>query len=168
MGVITTALLVTAAVAGAGSTIMQGRAANQAAKAQSKAIEAEQQNKQMEFMQQMSRERERSKRAISTIRARLAQTGTNTTAGTPLQILGESAGNIELGFQDAARRQMIQDQSMTTAAAMTRWQGRQAQTGAYISAGAQLLGGAAQVAEFRSLQNYNTAPKPRKTTKPLF
>jgi hypothetical protein len=122
----------------------------------------------MEFMQQNARERERAKRAISTIRARLAQTGTNTTAGTPLQILGESAGNIELGFQDAARRQMIQDQSMTTAAAMTRWQGAQAQTGAYISAGAQLIGGAAQVGEYRSLQNYNAAPKPRTTTKPLF
>jgi hypothetical protein len=127
-----------------GSTIMQGRAADNAAKAQAKSIEAEQNNKQLEYIEQMNREREKSRRAISTIRARLAQSGTDTTAGTPLQILGESAANIETSFLDAARRQTILDQQMTGAAAMTRFQGKQARTSAMISAGGQLLGGAAQ------------------------
>lgn len=139
MGVITTALLATAAVASAGATVMQGRAANQAARAQARNTEAEQQNRQLEFVQQMAREREKSRRTLSSIRARMAQTGLSTTQGTPLEILGESAGNIELAFQDAARRQTIQDQSLTAQAGMLRFQGKQAQTSSYISAAGQLL-----------------------------
>ena len=139
MGAITTAILATAAVASAGATVMQGRAANEAARVQARNTEAEQQNRQLEFVQQMAREREKSRRAMSTIRARMAQTGLSSTQGTTLEILGESAGNIELSFQDAARRQFIQDQSLTAQAGMLRFQGRQAQTSAYISAGGQLL-----------------------------
>ena len=150
MGLETLALtaLITSAAGGAvgiGSTLMQGRAANDAARAQARSIEAEQKNKQLEFSQQMTREREKSRRALSTIRARLAQTGTDTTAGTPLQILGESAGNLELSFQDAARQQLIQDQSLTNTAAQTRFQGSQARTASFISAGGQFLQSAGQL-----------------------
>jgi len=122
------------------STIMQGQAANSAAKAQAKNIEAEQRNKQLEFSEQMKRDRTKAKRAMSTVRARLAQTGMQTTSGTPLAILGENAGNIELGFQDAARRQLIQDQSMTHAAYMSRYEGKQAVKSSYISAAGQAIG----------------------------
>lgn len=143
MAVAALALSAVSGAVGIGSTLMQGRAANDAAKAQAKNIEAEQRNKQLEFIEQMNREREKSRRTMSTIRARLASTGTDTTAGTPLQILGESAGNIELSFQDAARRQFVQDQSMTSAAAMARFEGKQAKTASYISAGGQFLQAAA-------------------------
>lgn len=139
MAVAALAFSAVSSAVGIGSTLMQGAAANDAAKAQNKAIKAEQRNKQLEFIEQMSRERAKSKRALSTIRARLAQTGTETTSGTPLQILGESAGNLELSFQDAARQQFIQDQSLSSAAAMARFQGRQAKTASYLSAGGQLL-----------------------------
>jgi hypothetical protein len=139
------ALAAASTAAAVGATLMQGAAANDAAKAQAKTIRAEQNNKQLEFIEQMKRERLKSKRALATIRTRLAQTGTDTTAGTPLAILGENAGNIELGFQDAARSQMIQDQSMSGAAAMARFEGKQARTSSYISAGGQLLQSAASM-----------------------
>jgi hypothetical protein len=145
MAIAALALSAVGSAVGIGSTIMQGNAANNAARAQAKSIEAEQKNKQLEFIETMNRERDKSRRALSTIRARLAQTGTDTTAGTPLQILGESAQNIETSFQDAARSQFILDQSLTGARAMARFQGHQARTSAMISAGGQLLGATGQL-----------------------
>lgn len=134
------AISVAAAAASAYAGVAQAQASKDAGKAQNKAAEAEAKNAELENAEQMKRERDKSKRALSTIRARLAGTGTVTDAGTPLAILGENAGNIELSFQDAARRNAMQIASVRQQGAMAKYAGNQAYKGGMIEAAGNALG----------------------------
>lgn len=147
MAVITsTALLAISVATAAASAAMQVRQANiadKAAKAQANAIKAEQNNAELEAAEASKRARITQKRTLSSLRARLAQTGTVTTEGTPLAILGENVANMELGFQDAARRTAMQSASMDYAAKNARWSGKQAKTSGYLAAAGTAINGAA-------------------------
>lgn len=151
MAAITSSILAIAAGAQAAMTIKQGQDAKAAANIQAKQIRAEQNNAELTTAEQMKRERVKSARAISSIRAKLAQTGTVTTSGTPLAILGENAQNIELGFQDAARASAMQSTAMTAQAQQAQFAGKQAYTASLFTAAGQLAQGAA------TFKNYDAA-----------
>lgn len=129
------------------SGISQAQAAKDAGKAQNKAAEAEAKNQELQNAEQMKREREKSSRALSTIRARLAGTGTVTDQGTPLAILGENVGNMELSFQDAARTNSMQLASIRANGAMAKWQGNQAYKAGMISTAGNLLSSTADIGQ---------------------
>lgn len=139
MAAITGSLMFLAAAASAAMTVKSGMDAKEAGKIQARNIKAEQANAELTNAENLKRERIRSARAMGTIRAKLAQSGSDTTQGTPLAILGENAQNIELGFQDAARTASMQSASMAHAAASARYQGDQAYKGSLLTAGGQLL-----------------------------
>jgi hypothetical protein len=139
MAAITASLMAIAAVAQTAMSVKSAMDAKEAGKIQASNIKAEQRNAELTNAENLKRERIRSARAMGTIRAKLAQTGSDTSQGTPLAILGENAANIELGFQDAARTAGMQSASMAHAAASARYQGNQAFKGGILSAGGQLL-----------------------------
>lgn len=141
MGAITTAILAATAVAG---TVMQGQQQKKSAEAQARTLDAEAKNAELENAEAAKRERIKAERTISRIRARLSNQGTDTTQGTPLQLLGEASANIELGFQDAARRSQMEVNSIRHSASNARFAGRQASTSAYITAAGSALSGAAK------------------------
>lgn len=155
MAAITTAILAGATALTAGLQIMQARNAKEAGQIQAKQIKAEQNNAELEAAEAMKRQRIASQRHLSSLRARLSATGTVTTQGTPLAILGENVANIELGFQDAARRSAMQSASMAAAASNAKWQGSQAQTAGIISAGGTLANGIGQTFNNYSQGVYN-------------
>lgn len=141
MAAITTAIVAGTAALTAGMKIVQARNAKSAGEIQAKQIKAEQANAELETAEQLKRQRIASQRHLSSLRARLAATGTVTTQGTPLAILGENVANIETSFQDAARRSAIQSASMAAAAQNAKWQGQQAHSAGLMSAGGTLAEG---------------------------
>lgn len=140
MGVITTAILAGVAVAGG---VMKAKNAKQAGDAEAKRITNENNNREAETAEQLRRERIKSDRTISSIRARLATTGTDTNQGAPLAILGENVANIELGFADAARSNTIATQNANAAAAQAKYAGNQAFIGGLLSTAGQAEGSVA-------------------------
>ena len=142
MGLITSTILagVTAAAG-----FMQARNAKQAGETQAKQIEAENRNRELETAEALRRERIKASRTISSIRARLANTGADTNQGAPLAILGENVANIELSFADAARRSSMQTTSATAAAAQSRYAGNQAFMGGLLSTAGNLASNAAGI-----------------------
>ena len=143
--VATSTILAVAAVASTAvatySTVAQAQAAKKAGVAANKNAQAENNNAELENAEAMKRERAKAARHMATVRARLAGTGTDTNQGTPLTVLGENANNIELSFQDAARRNAMQSASMLQAGAMAQWSGNQAYKAGMISAAGTALKG---------------------------
>jgi hypothetical protein len=155
MAVVTGTIMAIAAVASAAMAAKQAADAKEAGKIQARNIKAEQSNAELTNAENLKRERMRSARAMGTIRAKLAQTGSDTSQGTPLAILGENAANIELGFQDAARTAGMQSASMAHAAASAKYQGNQAYKGGLLSAAGQLASSAASGAQTYSAGVYS-------------
>lgn len=155
MAAITATVMALAAVASAAMTAKSAADAKEAGKVQARNIKAEQTNAELTNAENLKRERIRSARAMGTIRAKLAMSGSDTTQGTPLAILGENAANIELGFQDAARTAGMQSASMAHAAASARYQGNQAYQGGLLSAAGQLATSTAKGAQQYSAGVYS-------------
>lgn len=149
-----TSLSLAAAATSAYSGISQAQAAKAAGNAQNKAAEAEAKNQELQNAEAMKRERMKSARTLSTIRARLANTGSVTDQGTPLAILGENVGNIELSFQDAARSNAMQLASIRAQGSMAKWQGNQAYTAGMIGTAGNALSSAAGLAQQYDRQVY--------------
>ena len=121
-------------------------AADDAALANKRIADAEASNRELEAAEAIKRQRERDKREKSAIRARLAQSGTLTTSGTPLLILGEVAANQELAIQDAVRATNMQAGSLRAEGTMGLWEAstnRAANANKSIAAGIQGLSTAA-------------------------
>lgn len=141
---------IVSAVAGTATAIISNEkaadAADDAAFINKKNAEAEARNRELEAAEAIKRQRERDKREKAAIRARLAQSGTLTTSGTPLLILGEVAANQELAIQDAVRSTNMQAASMRDAGTMGLWeadQNRAALANKSLAAGIQGLSSAA-------------------------
>jgi hypothetical protein len=127
------------------SAIAQGQAAKAAGDAANANAKAEARNAELEAAEQSTRERIKARRMLSTIRARMAGTGLVTDTGAPLAILGENAGNIELSFQDAARRTAMQAAAIRQRGEMAAWEGKQQATSATIGAIGGLIGSTAKL-----------------------
>lgn len=121
-------------------------AADDAARINKLNADAEARNREAEAAEAIKRQRERDKREKAAIRARLAQSGTLTTSGTPLLILGEVAANQELAIQDAVRATNMQANSLRAEGTMGLWEAdttRAALANKSIAAGIQGLSSAA-------------------------
>jgi len=124
--------------------------------------DAEARNRELEAAEAIKRQRERDKREKSAIRARLSQSGTTTTSGTPLLILGEVAANQELAIQDAVRTTNMESASLRAQGTMGLWEAEAtgaALTNKSIAAGIQ---GLTSAASGYSSAKYNGAFTPVK------
>jgi len=88
---------------------------------------------EQEAAEQAKRDRIGQRKALARLRTQLAANGRSTSAGTPLDILGESAANFDLGIQDAARVASINAANTRAEGAMGLWKADQAQTAANIN-----------------------------------
>lgn len=114
-----------------------------AAEYNNKLAEAEAKNRELEMAEQLKRQRIKDRRAMAQIRNRLANSGTLTTEGTPLAILGESAANFNLGIQDAARASNMQAASLRAEGQMGLWNAAEGQKAANIESVATVANAAA-------------------------
>ena len=104
-----------------------------AAEYNNKLAENEARHKELETAEQVKRRRLQDKREMATLRNNLAATGTLTTEGTPLAILGESAAFMDLAIQDAVRQSTIEAASIRAQGQMGLWNARQAKAASRIS-----------------------------------
>ena len=74
-----------------------------AQRANARNLEIEARNREIETGEQIKRQRIKDRQERAAIRARLAKSGTLTTSGTPLLILGEAAARQNLAIMDAVR-----------------------------------------------------------------
>lgn len=82
--------------------------------------------------EQAKRDRITQRKALARLRTQLSANGRSTSAGTPLDIIGESAANFNLGIQDAARVASINATNIRAEGAMGLWKADQAKTAANI------------------------------------
>lgn len=119
-----------------------------------KVAENEARNAQLEATEYQKRKRQQNRREMAGVRNQLAASGTLTTSGTSLDILGEQSANMELEISDAARASRIQTDSYYAKAEMARWEGKQLQRATRISSYGTLFSGVSQMAsgysDFRS------------------
>lgn len=133
---------VVAAGVGAYGQVSAANAAEKAAEYNNDLTEAEAKNRELEGHEQIKRERIANRQRMAAIRNKLANSGTLTTSGTPLAILGEAAGNFELGIQDAARASSMQAASLRAQGKMGLWEAEQGKKAAYLGATATVLSAA--------------------------
>lgn len=122
----------------------QADAATDAAKYNNKVLNAEADNLATESREAQTRQLQRNRRQLSTLRANLASQGTMSGTGTPLAILGESAQNLSLGIADAARRTDMQTKSLRAQGKMGLWEAQQQKSASKINMLATGIGGAAK------------------------
>lgn len=89
--------------------------------------------REREAAEASQRQRIENRRHLARIRLSLANSGTLTTTGTPLAIIGETAGNLELGIRDAKRRTDMESAAMRQQGIMGLWEASQAQSAANLS-----------------------------------
>lgn len=141
MAVATTTLLAAAALAtaavGTGVAIygqqQQAKTQERAAKYNNELANAEARNRELETAEGIKRQRVQKRREMARLRNNLAGSGSLTTTGTPLAILGESSSNLELGIADAARASNMQAAAFRSQGKMGLWEASQARSAANIS-----------------------------------
>lgn len=127
------------------SQIQQGAAAKAAAEHNNRLAQAEAANREAEAAEASRRERLNQRARMSAMRARLANSGTMTSTGSPLVILGETASRFETAMADAKRRTDMQASSLRMQGQMGQWNASQQQTASYIGAAATSLQGVANL-----------------------
>lgn len=103
----------------------QGKAATQAAKYNNALAEMEARNLEMETAEGIKRERINHRAYLAELRNRTAASGVQTDTGTPLALMGEAAGRLEIGVADAARKANMQSASIQAKGRMGLWEAEQ-------------------------------------------
>lgn len=109
--------------------------------------EQEAMNRELEAAEQIKRERVKKRKEMARLRNKLAGSGTLTTSGTPLAILGESSANMETGIDDALRRANMEASSMRAQGKMGLWEAGQYQKAANNQSIGTALSAAGSIAE---------------------
>jgi hypothetical protein len=122
--------------------VQQAKAAEDAAEFNAKLAQNEAVLSHQRGIENIRRQRTRNRRYLSRQRALVAGKGISM-EGTALQVLGKSAGNLELGIQDAFTDTNIAVNKSISEAKSHKFQGQQAKTASLTSAGGSLLSGAA-------------------------
>lgn len=104
----------------------QGKAAEAAAKYNNTLAEREAANVEAQTSEGIKRQRQGNRSALAEIRARMATSGVQTTTGTPLVLMGETAGRMELSIADAARAANMQATSLRAQGQMGLYEAKQA------------------------------------------
>ena len=140
--------LMFAAAAGlsAYTSLQQGRAAKSAASYNNALALDEARNLELETRESITRERQRQREAIATMRASVARSGVRSDTGSTLQMFGETAARFQTTVADAARAASIQANTIRAKGSMGIWEGRQAGSAARLSALGTMLDGAGKIA----------------------
>lgn len=133
-----------AAVSYSGS-MKQAKATKQVAAHNAKVQENEAIQQDMEMREQISRTRRENKRLLASQRAGVAASGIEL-SGSPLEVLGANAANLELRAQDMARQSTLGVMRGQTQAKATIWEGNQTAKGIRTQAAGTLLSDAGKVA----------------------
>lgn len=118
-----------------------GKAQQKAADYNSRVQEAQAIQADMESRENMRRERRAGKDFMSSQRQKLGSSGVVIQAGSPLELLGRTAGELELKAQDAARAGRSNLQYGLSQSKMTKWEGKQAAKAGTIGAAGTILSG---------------------------
>jgi hypothetical protein len=133
-----------ASVAGAGiaayGLYQQGKTSKRVAEFNAKSAENQAIQEDMDSRESARRERVHNRRLASRQRARIAKTGLVET-GSPLEVMAEDAGRMELAVLDQRRNSRIKQSGLRSQAELTRAEGDAAFRAGRISAGASLLSG---------------------------
>lgn len=100
---------------------------------------------EMESQEATRRQRQQNKKLLAQQRARIGKAGV-VEAGSPLELMAEDAGLLELQALDARRSAFVKQQQLQQSAKLDVWSGKQAALAGKISAGASLLEGAGNIA----------------------
>ena len=140
------ALVVSAAGAGLSykASQDQAKATERTAKYNAKVQENAAIQEDMEMREQISRTRRENKRLLASQRAGVATSGIELT-GSPLEILGANAANLELQAQDMARQATLGVMRGQTQAKATIWEGKQTAAGIRLGAAGTLLSDAGRI-----------------------
>ena len=141
------ALVVSAVGAGVSyyGSQQQAKATERVAEYNAKVQENEAIQQDMEMREQISRTRRENKRLLASQRAGTAASGIELT-GSPLEILGANAANLELQAQDMARQATLGVMRGQTQAKATIWEGNQQAKGIRTQAAGTLLSDAGKIA----------------------
>ena len=140
------ALVVSAVGAGVSyyGSQQQAKATKQVAAYNAKVQENEAIQQDMEMREQISRTRRENKRLLASQRAGVAASGIEMT-GSPLEVLGANAANLELQAQDMARQATLGLMSGKAQAKATIWEGKQTAAGIRTQAAGTLLSDAGRI-----------------------
>lgn len=155
MGLAATGLLFSGLATGMGvyGQIQQGKAAVAAAQYNQKLAEAEAKNKEVEFVEGSRRARTNQDRQMSAIRARLANSGVQTTTGSPLDIFGDTASAFQTSVSDAARAANMQAAAMRQKGVMGLWEAKQQKSASmYAAFGTGLSGFSNMAGQYSNLK----------------
>ena len=131
-----------------------GQAQKAAANYNARVQEAQAIQQDMENRENIRRERKSGQGLLSSQRQKLGASGVVIQTGSPLEVLGRTAGELELRAQDAARAGRSNLQYGLSQAQMTKWEGKQAATAATLGAAGTLLQGTGQ-----AISMYKTGKK---------
>jgi len=126
-------------VMSANASYQQGKAAKYNADYNAKLAENQAEQGQMESRENARRQLKNNQEQLSAARARFANQGAVSNAGAPLAMMGDIAGELELGVMDAYRSADIQRTQMLGQARLEKYRGKQAYSSGKLLAGTQLL-----------------------------
>lgn len=139
------------ALAGVGTAVSvygqveQAKTAKAMGKYNAKLAENQARQTEMDAAENIRRKRKENKRLIATQRSRYAKAGV-LEEGTPLELLAETAGNLEMETLDYDRQQRMAAAGLRAQGAADLAMGANQARAAYIGAGASLLQGGASMA----------------------
>ena len=111
----------------------QAKAQEAAAKYNNTLAQNEATNQELQTAEAIKRQRQNNRSALADIRTRLSASGVQADTGTPLTVLGEAAGRMEIDIADAARRSAMQAASLRAQGKMGLWEADQAAAAARIN-----------------------------------
>lgn len=111
----------------------QAKAQEAAAEYNNQLAQAEARNTEVESIEAIKRQRANNRSGMAEIRARLASSGLQADTGTPLSIVGEAAGRMEIDIADAARRAAMQAASLRAQGKMGLWEAEQASSASRLN-----------------------------------
>lgn len=129
------------------SAVASGVAQSRAARANAAQIETAAGQRAAEDRENIRRERASGKLFLGRQRARIASSGILASTGSPLEVLGRTAGQVEMRAQEMARVSVSEYGASFAKAAATRYEGRQAKRAGIIQGFGNLLSGGAQTLE---------------------
>ena len=121
------------------SQYQQGQMAEAVAKYNADVSEMEAQQADMEAREEIARMRARNKELLSERRADIGASGVVGFSGSPLAVLGEEAGRLELQALDTARASELNLRRGYSQGRLSRMEGAAASKGATLQAGATFL-----------------------------
>lgn len=137
-------------LAGAGysayASHQQGKAEEKMANYNAKLAQQEARNAELTAQENAKRQRKENRHRLAAIRSKVAKSGVAMGTGSPLDVLAQTAGNLELEALDLFREGELRRRSLLNQASMSVYQGQQAKSAANTQAIGSLIGGVSSAA----------------------